>query len=53
MELKKIFLEQIGREVATTRNALDRAPEKPHKKSMTLGYLSAPVATMPGWKDSS
>ena len=56
MELKKIFLEQMEREAATTRKTIERVPEgrndwKPHEKSMTLGYLAALVAGMPGWAE--
>jgi uncharacterized damage-inducible protein DinB len=54
MELKKLFLEQVEREAAASRKAIERMPEgqnsfKPHPRSMELGYLAALVATMPGW----
>jgi uncharacterized damage-inducible protein DinB len=54
MELKQHFLEQLEREAASARKVIDRVPEgqngwKPHERSMELGYLSALVATMPGW----
>ena len=54
MELKEFFLEQLEREAAACRKALERVPEgqnswKPHPRSMELGYLAALVATMPGW----
>ena len=54
MELKKIFLEQLEREGAASRKAIERVPEgqnsfKPHPRSMEMGYLAALVATMPGW----
>ena len=54
MELKRFFLEQLEREAASSRKAVERTPEgqngwKPHAKSMELGYLAALVATMPGW----
>ncbi len=54
MELKKLFLEQLEREAASSRKVVERVPEgqngwKPHEKSMELGYLTALVATMPGW----
>jgi uncharacterized damage-inducible protein DinB len=54
MELKKFFLEQLEREVAASRKAIERVPEgqngwKPHEKSMEMGYLAALVAEMPGW----
>jgi hypothetical protein len=56
LELKKILLEQMEREAAATRKTVERVPEgrndwKPHEKSMTLGYLAALVATMPGWAE--
>ncbi len=54
MQLKDFLLEQLEREVATSRKILERVPEgqnswKPHERSMELGYLAALVATMPGW----
>jgi uncharacterized damage-inducible protein DinB len=54
MLLKKFFLEQLEREAAASRKAIERTPEgengwKPHERSMELGYLAALVATMPGW----
>jgi len=54
MELKTFFLEQLEREAVASRKAVERVPEgqnswKPHPKSMELGYLTALVATMPGW----
>ncbi len=54
MEMKRFFLEQLEREAASSRKAVERTPEgqngwKPHEKSMELGYLAALVATMPGW----
>jgi uncharacterized damage-inducible protein DinB len=54
MDLKQYFLEQIEREAASARKAIERVPEgknswKPHERSMELGYLAALVATMPGW----
>ena len=54
MLLKKFFLEQLEREAAASRKAIERVPEgqnswKPHERSMELGYLAAMVATMPGW----
>jgi uncharacterized damage-inducible protein DinB len=54
MKLTDLFLAELEREVAATRNSLARVPEgrndwKPHEKSMALGYLAALVATMPGW----
>ena len=54
MDLKTYLLEQLEREGAASRKALERVPEgrngwKPHEKSMELGMLAALVATMPGW----
>jgi uncharacterized damage-inducible protein DinB len=54
MELKKFFLEQLEREAAASRKAIERVPEgqngwKPHERSMEMGYLAALVAEMPGW----
>ncbi len=54
MKLTDMFLAELEREVAATRNSVARVPEgkndwKPHDKSMRLGYLAALVATMPGW----
>ena len=54
MLLKKFFLEQLEREAAASRKAIERVPEgqnswKPHERSMELGYLASMVATMPGW----
>jgi uncharacterized damage-inducible protein DinB len=51
-----MFLEQLEREAKATRKSVERVPEgrndwKPHEKSMTLGYLAALVATMPGWAE--
>src|SRR5271170_7506267 len=54
MLLKTFFLEQLEREAVASRKAIERLPEgqntwKPHERSMELGYLTALVATMPGW----
>lgn len=54
MDLKTYLLEQLEREGAASRKALERVPEgrntwKPHEKSMELGMLAALVATMPAW----
>ena len=54
MELKRLFLEQLEVEAASSRKAIERVPEghngfKPHERSMEFGYLSALVASMPGW----
>ena len=54
MDLKQFFLEQLEIEAASTRKAIERVPEghnafKPDERSMEFGYLSALVASMPGW----
>ncbi|MBS1801105.1 MAG: damage-inducible protein DinB [Acidobacteria bacterium] len=54
MKLKVLFLEELKREEAGTRKALERVPEgkndwAPHEKSMKMGYLASLVATMPSW----
>ncbi|MBS1822162.1 MAG: damage-inducible protein DinB [Acidobacteria bacterium] len=56
MKLKDLFLEELKREQAGTRKALERVPEgkndwAPHEKSMKMGYLASLVATMPSWID--
>jgi uncharacterized damage-inducible protein DinB len=56
MDLKQMFLAQLEREAAATRRTLECVPKgrndwKPHEKSMTLGYLSGMVASMPGWAE--
>src|SRR5215475_9636876 len=54
MKLTDLFMAELEREVAATRNSVARVPEerndwRPHEKSMRLGYLAALVATMPSW----
>ena len=54
MKLTSLILEQLDREAALTRRALERVPNgkndwKPHPKSMPLGQLAHMVATMPSW----
>jgi len=54
MKITELFLDQLKSEEGGTRRVLERVPEgrndwKPHEKSMPLGYLSALVASMPGW----
>ena len=56
MKLTELFLAELEREAPPTRRTLERVPEgryewKPHAKSMTMGYLTTLVATMPGWID--
>lgn len=54
MTIKDLLLEQLEREAAASRKAIERVPEgrndwKPHERSMDFGYLAALVASMPGW----
>ena len=54
MKLTDLLLQELERETALSRLALERVPQdrndwKPHQKSMTLGYLAWLVATMPSW----
>jgi len=56
VKLKDLFLDELKREEAGTRKALERVPEgrnewTPHEKSMKFGYLASLVASMPGWID--
>ena len=56
MKFKDFFLDELEREAAGTRLALERVPEglddwKPHEKSMPLRRLATLVATMPSWID--
>ena len=55
--IAELLLEELDREAAGTRRALERVPEgrndwKPHEKSMPLGYLAGLVATMTSWVHS-
>jgi hypothetical protein len=52
-----MFLAQLEREAVATRKTLERVPEgrndwKPDEKSMTLGYLSGLVVSMPAGQSS-
>ncbi len=52
--LTKLFLEELDREAARTRRALEQVPTgrddwKPHPKSMPLARLAGLVASMPSW----
>ena len=54
MKLTELFADEVVREGALTRRALERVPEgrddwKPHDKSMPLGRLAMMLAGMPGW----
>ena len=48
------YLAELEAEARATRKCLERIPEssfnwKPHKKSMTMGYLTLLVAEIPNW----
>src|SRR6476620_3640934 len=54
MTFKQQFAEELDREAARTRRALEQVPLgkddwKPHAKSMPLGRLAGLVASMPSW----
>ncbi len=54
MKLTQLFLDELDREAARTRRALEKVPLgrddwKPHPKSMPLGRLAGLVASMPSW----
>jgi uncharacterized damage-inducible protein DinB len=54
MKLTDLFLQELEKEGAATRRAVERVPDgrsdwKPHEKSMTLGRLANLVASMPSW----
>ena len=54
MSFKQMFAEELDREAARTRRALEQVPLgkddwKPHPKSMPLGRLAGLVASMPSW----
>src|SRR5262245_3869522 len=54
MSFKQLFAEEVDREAARTRRALEQVPRgkddwKPHAKSMPLGRLAGLVASMPSW----
>lgn len=54
MQLTQLFLDELDREAARTRKAVERVPLgkddwKPHPKSMPLGRLAGLVASMPSW----
>ena len=54
MSFKQMLAEELDREAARTRRALEQVPLgrddwKPHPKSMPLGRLAGLVASMPSW----
>ena len=54
MKLTTLFLDELDREAARTRRAVERVPTghddwKPHEKSMPFGRLAGLVASMPSW----
>src|SRR5215203_5667581 len=54
MTFTQLYLEELDREAARTRRALEQVPLdrddwKPHPKSMPLGRLAGLVASMPSW----
>ena len=54
MKMNEFLLDELNREVARSRKALEQVPEgkydwKPHDKSMMFGYLAELVATIPSW----
>ena len=54
MSFKQHFAEELDREAARTKRALEQLPLdrddwKPHPKSMPLGRLAGLVASMPSW----
>ena len=54
MKLTELFLDQLEREAARTRRALENVPRgkddwAPHAKSMPLLRLAGLVASMPSW----
>ena len=54
MTLQQFLLDELDREVARSRRALEHVPDgkyqwKPHDRSMIFGYLADMVATIPSW----
>jgi uncharacterized damage-inducible protein DinB len=54
MKLTTLFLDELDREAARTRRAIEQVPVghddwKPHEKSMPFGRLAGLVASMPSW----
>jgi hypothetical protein len=49
-----LLLSEFDREMGATRRVLARVPDtyflwQPHERSMTLGGLTAHIASLPGW----
>ena len=54
MKLTELLRDELEREAARTRRALEHVPQgrddwKPHQKSMPLARLAGLIATMPSW----
>lgn len=54
MQMTKLFLAELSKEVERSRRALTQVPDgkyewKPHEKSMAFGYLTELVAVIPSW----
>jgi uncharacterized damage-inducible protein DinB len=54
MSLSQLLLPEFDREMANTREVLDRIPEdklnwKVHEKSNTIGWVGIHLAEIPGW----
>jgi uncharacterized damage-inducible protein DinB len=54
MDVIRLFVSELDREVSRSRKALEQVPEgkhewKPHDKSMQFGYLTEMVASIPTW----
>ncbi len=55
MLIRELFLPDFDHEIDSTRKILNSLPEtlpidyRPHKKSMSLGYLVGHLAQLPGW----
>src|SRR6202022_3504977 len=54
MTIGQSMLPEFDQEMQNTRKTLERVPDdkwgwKPHEKSGTMGWLTAHIATVPGW----
>ncbi|HEV7920013.1 MAG TPA: damage-inducible protein DinB [Thermoanaerobaculia bacterium] len=54
MQMTRLFLDELERELKPTRRTLEQVPDglaewRPHPKSMQFGYLATLVATLPSW----